>query len=164
MTTQRRGDDRAALITTNSLARSLWGRNTDGIEFEMSRLLRILVLLAAALTMTMSPVLAKDIGIYQTTDRRMDFKLTSCGSDGKDLCVRLLAARGGAKTWQTKPYIGKLVIKRAKPAGDNVWRGIMKFSKYELSGTMTLNPGVSFNVSGCAYLVICDEISLIPAK
>lgn len=130
----------------------------------MSRLLKILVPLAAALAMTMSPVLAKDIGIYQTTDRKMDFELTSCGTGGKDLCVRLLAARGGAKTWQTKRYIGKLVISKAKPAGDNAWRGIMKFGKYDLNGTMTLNPGKSFNVSGCVYLVVCEEINLIPAK
>ena len=128
----------------------------------MSRLLRTALALGAALTMTMSPVFAKELGIYQTTDRKMDFQLTTCG--GEDLCVRLTAARGTANTRQTRPYIGKLVINKAKPAGENVWRGTMRFDKYDLSGSMKLRPGKSFVVSGCVYLILCQDINLIPAR
>jgi hypothetical protein len=130
----------------------------------MSRLLKTVVALGAGLMMTVSPVLAKDLGVYQTYDRKMDFGLTTCGSGSKDLCVKLLAARGSAKTKQTKPYIGKLVITNAKAAGDNSWKGTMHFGQYDLNGSMTLRPGKSFVVSGCAYLVICQDINLIPAR
>ena len=89
--------------------------------------------------------------------------MTTCGS-GKDLCVKLLAARGSALTKQTRPYVGKLVVNKAKPAGKNSWNGTMHFGKYDLSGSMKLRPGKSFVVSGCVYLVICDDITLIPAR
>jgi hypothetical protein len=130
----------------------------------MTGLLRTTIALGAALLMGMSPVLAKDLGVYQTSDRKMDFKLTTCGTDSKDLCVRLLDARGGANTWQTRPYIGKLVVNKAKPAGENSWKGTMRFGQYDLNGSMKLRPGKSFVVSGCVYFVICEDINLIPAR
>lgn len=129
----------------------------------MSRMMRNAVALGAALMMTASPVLAKELGVYQTTDRKMDFGLSTCG-DGSELCVKLLAARGSAATTQTKPFIGKLVVSNAKAAGQNKWRGTMRFSDYELDGSMRLRPGKSFVISGCAYIVICQDITLIPAK
>jgi len=128
-------------------------------------MLKTIVALGAALLLTMSPALAKEnLGVYQTSDRKMDFKLTTCGDSGTDLCVKLLAARGGAASKQIKPYIGKLVVKNAKAAGNNVWKGVMHFGKYDLDGSMTLKPGQSFYISGCVFLVVCEDITLIPAK
>src|SRR5688572_16115776 len=92
--------------------------------FEMTMMSRIAVALGTALMMTMSPALAatQDLGVYQTTDRKMDFHLTTCGKDDKALCVKLEKARGSSATAQVKPYIGKLVVKQARPAGKNVWQ------------------------------------------
>lgn len=99
------------------------------------------------------------LGVFQTGDRKMDFELSKCG-DGEELCVRLLVARGSAKTKQTRPYIGRLVVKEARPSGSNAWKGRLKFGKYDLNGSMKLRPGKDFVVSGCLYLVVCDEITL----
>lgn len=129
----------------------------------MTRLLRTAIALGAALLMGASPVLAKDLGIYQTSDRKMDFGLKTCGS-GDDLCVTLLAARGSAATKQTKPYIGKLVVNKAKASGPNNWRGVMRFGQYDLNGQMRLRPGKNFVISGCVYIVMCQDITLIPAR
>jgi hypothetical protein len=63
-----------------------------------------------------------------------------------------------------KPYIGKLVVNKAKAAGENTWRGVMRFGQYDLDGKMRLRPGKSFVISGCVYLVVCEDIKLIPAK
>ena len=125
-------------------------------------LFKTVVALGAAVMLSASPVLAKDLGVYQTSDRKMDFKLTTCG--GENLCVRLLKARGSAATKQVKPYIGKLVVNKAKAAGENNWRGTMRFGQYDLDGKMRLRPGKSFVISGCVYLVVCEDIKLIPAK
>ena len=131
----------------------------------MRGLLRTAAALAGALLMGLSPALAaQNLGIYQTTDRKMDFELVTCGSSDKDLCVTLLAARGSAATKQVKPYIGKLVVNKAKAAGENTWRGTMRFGQYDLDGKMRLRPGKSFVISGCVYLVVCEDIKLIPAK
>ena len=129
----------------------------------MRGLLRTAVALSTALLMGLSPAMAKELGVYQTTDRKMDFQLTTCGS-GEDLCVRLTAARGTAATRQVKPFIGKLVVNKATPAGVNKWRGKMRYGDFELTGDMRLRPGKNFVISGCVYLVICDDFTLIPAK
>jgi hypothetical protein len=126
-------------------------------------MLKQIVAIAAALMMTITPGLATELGLYQTSDRKMDFQLFTCGS-GQDLCVKLLAARGSAATRQVKPYIGKLVVSNAKPAGKNVWKGVMRYGKYDLNGAMTLRPGKSFTLQGCVYFVICDDITLVPAR
>ena len=129
----------------------------------MRGLLRTAVALSTALLMGLSPAMAKELGVYQTTDRKMDFQLTTCGN-GEDLCVRLTAARGTAATRQVKPFIGKLVVNKATPAGANKWRGKMRYGDFELTGDMRLRPGKNFVISGCVYLVICDDFTLIPAK
>lgn len=128
----------------------------------MSGFVRMAVAFGAALMMSMSPVLATDLGTFQTSDRKMDFAVATC--DGDNLCVTLLAARGSAATKHIKPWIGKLIVKNAKPAGNNVWRGKVRFGQHELVGALTLRPGKSFKMEGCAYFVICDDITLIPAR
>jgi uncharacterized protein (DUF2147 family) len=130
----------------------------------MNGMLRTVVVLGTALTMMSGVASAETLGVYQTTDRKMDFELATCGSSDKDLCVTLLAARGSAATKQVKPYVGKLVVNKAKAAGENNWKGSMRFGQYTLDGRMTLKPGKSFKVSGCAYIVICEDINLVAAK
>ncbi|RYE08496.1 MAG: hypothetical protein EOP22_13190 [Hyphomicrobiales bacterium] len=127
--------------------------------------LRTIVALGTAAMMSMSPVLAAEsLGIYQTSDRKMDYELNLCGDNGKNLCVTLLAARGSAATGQVKPYIGKHVVSNAKPSGNNKWKGKMRVGQYELNGSLTLTPGKKFVMSGCVYVVICDDFTLIPAE
>lgn len=119
--------------------------------------------LGAALMISMSPAGAKELGVFQTTDRKMDFELSTCGS-GTDLCVKLLAARGSAATYQVRPYIGKLVVNKAKSTGENSWRGTFQQGDIKASGRMKLSPGKSFVISGCAYIVLCEDFTLIPAR
>ena len=131
----------------------------------MTGMLRKTLALGAALMMSMSPVVAAEsLGIYQTTDRKMDYQLDLCGDTSKNLCVTLLAARGTAATGNVKPYIGKQVVSNAKPSGNNKWKGKMRIGQYELNGSLTLSPGKKFVMSGCVYVVVCEDFTLIPAK
>jgi uncharacterized protein (DUF2147 family) len=131
----------------------------------MIGMLRKTLAIGTALVLSMSPVLAAEsLGIYQTTDRRMDYQLDLCGDSGKNLCVTLLAARGSAATGNVRPYIGKRVVNGAKPSGANKWKGKMRVGQYELNGSLTLSPGKKFVMSGCVYVVVCDDFTLIPAK
>ena len=60
----------------------------------MKTLLRMAAGLGAVAMMSLSPVLAAEsLGVYQTTDRKMDYALALCGKGEKELCVTLLAAR-----------------------------------------------------------------------
>ena len=133
----------------------------------MSTLLRTVTSLTIATFAGLAPVAAfadTPLGVYQTTDRKMDFSLALCGSDGKQLCVILAAARGSADVPQTHPFIGKYVVDHAKPAGKNTWKGSMTVQGQTMGGTLSLNPGVNFVMHGCAYVVICSDFTLIPAQ
>ena len=132
----------------------------------MRTVLKTISALSAATLIGLSPVaaLADPLGVYQTTDRNMDFGLDTCGADNKHLCVTLLAARGTAVTHLTAPYIGKLVVDTATPAGKNVWKGSMSAQGYTGSGTLRLNPGTNFVMHGCTFVVICSDFTLIPAS
>lgn len=130
----------------------------------MNGLLRKSLALAAALMMSMSPVLAAgtSLGVYQTEDRKMDWGLDLCG-DGTQLCITLLEARGTSATPAIKPWIGKLIVSGAKAAGKNKWKGKIRLGEHTLNGSLTLWPGEKLVMAGCAYVIICDEATLIPA-
>lgn len=130
----------------------------------MSSFWRRAVAVAFATALSAGPAAAAPLGVYQTTDRKMDYRLETCGKDDKALCVTLLAARGSSATEGVKPFIGKLIVNQAPPAGTNKWRGKMRVGQHELSGSLTLTPGQKFVMSGCAYIVICDDFTLIPAQ
>lgn len=130
----------------------------------MSGLLKIILALSVALTMSMSPVLAKNLGVFQNDDRNMDFQFSTCGEGNKELCAKLVAVRGHAKTSKTTPYVGKYVMKNAKPTGENTWQGTIVFREYELGGRIRLDPGKSVVLTGCVYIVVCDDLTLLPKK
>lgn len=133
----------------------------------MSKLLRTIAGAGAVALMALSPVAGfadESLGTYQTTDRKMDYDLRLCGDSGKQLCVKLAAARGSAVTKRTKPFIGKDIVSKAKPGGTNVWTGEVTMQGYTVNGTLTLNPGKNFVMHGCMYVVACTDFTLIPAK
>jgi uncharacterized protein (DUF2147 family) len=133
----------------------------------MSKLLRIIAGVGAVALMSLSPVAAfadSALGTYQTTDRKMDYELRMCGSGDKQLCVKLADARGSALTTQTKRFVGKDIVKNAKPAGRNVWKGSVSIAGKTMDGTLTLNPGKNFIMHGCMYVVACSDFTLIPAQ
>lgn len=132
----------------------------------MSKMLRTFLSLGVVAMTSLVPAAAfadQALGTYQTTDRKMDYELRLCGN-GKQLCVKLAAARGSAVTPQTQPWIGKDVVKAANPAGKNKWKGAMQVAQYKLDGTLSLNPGTNFVMSGCMYVVVCQDFTLIPAQ
>ena len=106
----------------------------------------------------------KSLGVWQTRDRKMDYELTLCGDGGTALCVMLTGARGSADTSKVHPYIGRYIAEKVPAAGKNKWEVSIDLSGASLNGTLTLNPGKTFVMAGCAYVVICSDFTLIPAK
>ena len=133
----------------------------------MRTILRTILSAGIVALTSLAPVAAfadQPLGVYQTTDRKMDFSLALCGNSGKELCVTLSAARGDALTPNTKAFLNKYVVDHAKPVGKNTWKGSMTVQQYKLDGVLTLNPGTNFVMKGCAYVVVCQDFTLIPAK
>ena len=133
----------------------------------MSKTLRTLLSAGLVAVTSLSPMAAfadTSLGVYQTTDRKMDYNLTLCGSGGKDLCVKLTAIRGSADIPRTRAFLNKNIISNATPAGKNTWKGKITMEGYTADGTLKLNPGTNFVMHGCAYVVVCQDFTLIPAK
>lgn len=133
----------------------------------MQTMLRTIGGVAAGLFMALTPVVAfadTTIGVYQTTDRKMDYELRTCGSAENNLCVKLTRAVGSALTSQTKKFLGKDIVSQATPAGKNTWKGSVQISGYTMDGTLKLSPGKKFVMSGCVYVFACSDFTLIPAK
>ena len=133
----------------------------------MSKMLRTVSSLGIAAAISLSPAVAfadQPLGVYQTTDRKMDYTLSLCGKDEKQLCVVLTGIRGTADIPRTRAFLNKYVVDHGKPAGKNKWKGSISVSGYTANGTLTLHPGVNFVMHGCVYVVACQDFTLIPAQ
>ncbi len=133
----------------------------------MKTMLRTIGGVAAGLFMALSPVAAfadTVLGVYQTTDRKMDYELRMCGNGEQNLCVKLTRAVGSALTPQTRKFLNKDIVSQATPTGKNSWKGSITIQGYTMDGTLKLSPGKKFVMSGCVYVVACSDFTLIPAK
>jgi uncharacterized protein (DUF2147 family) len=101
-------------------------------------------------------------GLWQTTDRNMDYRAEMCGKDANQLCVTLTAARACGLTMKTQQYLGKLIVDHAAPNGRNRWRGTAYYNDWTITGDIVLVPGKSLTFSGCVLLVVCGDFMLIP--
>lgn len=131
----------------------------------MTRMWRRAAAIAIGMLLSASPALAAtSLGIYQTPDRKMDFELIACGPNDANMCVKVLDARDSARKPRVLEVLGTYMVQNARPAGKNKWRGSIKFQGYTMVGTMTLTPGEKVVMAGCAYILFCDEITLIPEE
>lgn len=131
----------------------------------MNRVLKSMIALMSATLIYAGPAYAETpIGVFQTTDRKMDYLAELCGRDETQLCVTLTDVRGSAATPRTERLVGRYVVDHAQPSGANKWRGTITVGGYTVNGTVTLQPGRSLVLSGCAYVVVCQDFRLIPAQ
>ncbi|WP_423067258.1 hypothetical protein [Devosia sp. CN2-171] len=101
-------------------------------------------------------------GNWGPGDKSTTYHFTMCGDSGKNVCVDLIALRDHMDTPKNRPYLNTRLVERAKPSGDNVWKG--KMSVFGVTGDATitmLNPEL-LSVNLCAYIVMCKEYKLRP--
>lgn len=129
--------------------------------------LRSIMAAGAALMIGLTPMAAyadRSLGVYQTTDRKMDYDVTMCGNNGTQLCIKLAAIRGSADIPRTRKWLGKLVVDHAKPAGNKTWKGTIQISGYTVTGTVKLRNS-SIILHGCTLAgMLCDDFKLVKAK
>ena len=103
-----------------------------------------LVALPAAAQTTKSPV-----GAWQSTDGQARVSVTMCG-DGSQLCAKLTALAGEARTPENLQLLNRYVVDRAQPAEeDNSWQGILHFNGTTATGNIVLQGADTISVSGC---------------
>lgn len=128
----------------------------------MTKGLRKAAAIGLAAMMSAGPAMADvSLGIYQTEKRDVDFEVFLCGPDETQMCVLALAVRGSERTKQrVGPMIGTMIVKNAKPAGKNKWRGSLTYMGHTMQGNMQLWPGEKVRLDGCAYVFFCEDLTL----
>lgn len=135
----------------------------------MRTTLRAIVAAGAALMIGLMPMAAyadKSLGIYQTTDRKMDYAASICGNNDSQMCIKLVAVRGSADIPRTRKWLNKYVVDHAKPDGGSgkKWKGTMNISGYTVTGTIQLRNS-SIVLRGCTLAgMLCEDFRLVKAK
>ena len=128
----------------------------------MTKIVRWAAALAMGLALA-APAVAQDApvtGKWQTKDRDADYQIEMCGPDNTQLCVRLVALHGRGDKAKNRAYLGKLLVDRARPVSQVRWRGKIDLMGQTADATFTLRSANTLEISGCAYVVICDSFNL----
>ena len=105
--------------------------------------MRKLTRLAAAFIVTslaVVPAFAADrspAGVWQSSDGQASVKVTMCG-DGTQLCAKLTALAGDARTAKNLQLLNTYVVERAALADKNVWQGTVHLNGQTADGHITL--------------------------
>ena len=135
------------------------------LESHMGKLFKAGLALLVAASM-MGPAVAQELtveGVWQP-DKSSDYEIRLCGKDDKQLCLKVLAIRDHMDKPQNRPYLGKDIIDKAKPAGKNRWRGNLNLFGQSADTTIILVSANVIELKGCLYFVACKSIKLTRAE
>ena len=127
----------------------------------MNRFGRFTTAALVALSMA-TPAMAQDnpvVGVWQP-DKDSDYTATMCGAKQDRFCLTVSELRGGMRKPENLKYLGKDLIKQARPSGKNSWKGKIDFFGITGDTTVTLKNAVTLHLKACAYVVVCREITL----
>ena len=93
-------------------------------------------------------------------DQNSHYEFSFCGRDEARLCGRLVALAGNMDKPRNQQYLDKVILKEAKPNGQNRWRGPMSLFGVDGNATVTMRGSNDLRVRLCAYVVICEEYAM----
>ena len=95
------------------------------------------------------------VGTWQTAKGDARYQVAMC-EDGKSLCAKLTWLRSDKRTPKNLKYLNKWVVK-ARPAGDNTWKGTVNIHGDNASGKLTMVNASTMKVEGCKA-VFCKSL------
>jgi uncharacterized protein (DUF2147 family) len=98
-------------------------------------------------------------GTWQSADGTTRFEITLCG-DGTEVCAKLVYLSGEAATAENMQYLNQYVLKGAKRALENKWRGEAEYLGEVVKGTMTMVSGDVMTINGCKG-ALCQKFELV---
>lgn len=128
----------------------------------MKTILKTLVALTFGATLAGAAV-AQDLpiaGVWQMKDGYSDYLVETCGKENTDLCVKPVALRGKADNERNRAHLNSYIVKGAKQIGANRWKGKLELWGQTADGTLVLRDSNYLTISGCFYLVVCNEFEL----
>ena len=115
-------------------------------------------LFTAALSIVPALAAQSPAGTWQTVSGESRFEVTLCG-DGTEVCARLVWLRDDARTAENLSYLNSYVLKGAKRALENKWRGSAEYMGEVVKGTLTLVDGDTITINGCKG-ALCQKFEL----
>lgn len=128
----------------------------------MNSILKSLVALVMGAALV-GPSVAEDLpiaGVWQMKDGYSDYLVETCGADSTSLCVKPVALRGKADNERNRAHLNSYIVKGAKQIGANRWKGKLELWGQTADGTLVLRDANYLTISGCFYLVVCNEFEL----
>ncbi|MBK8086229.1 MAG: DUF2147 domain-containing protein [Devosia sp.] len=86
-----------------------------------------------------------------------------CGADGKAFCLTVTRLSGGMDTPKNRLYLGANIIDKAKPSGNQRWKGKLNLFGQTADTTISLKNENTLLLHGCVYVVICKDMELARA-
>jgi uncharacterized protein (DUF2147 family) len=114
--------------------------------------------LTAALSIAPAFAAQSPAGTWQTVSGESRFEVTLCG-DGTEVCAKLVWLRADAKTPENLGYLDSYVLKGAKRALENKWRGSAEYMGEVVKGTLTLVDSNTITINGCKG-ALCQKFEL----
>jgi uncharacterized protein (DUF2147 family) len=118
-----------------------------------------------AIALTAAPAIARSttvplspVGEWQLSTGESRFKVELCG-DGTQLCAQLTWLRDDARNADTLPLLHTYVLKNARMALTNKWRGEGNYMGEPVQGTITLVDARTMKLSGCKG-ALCKALTL----
>jgi uncharacterized protein (DUF2147 family) len=94
-------------------------------------------------------------------EKNSDYSVTRCGPNDASLCFELVALRRNMDNKRNRPYLNTLIIDRAKPNGENRWKGKMSLGGQTGDATIVLRGNNDLRVKVCAMIVVCEEYAMV---
>lgn len=126
----------------------------------MSKSLKFIAAAILTTALAIAPAFAAQspAGTWQTVSGKSRFEVTLCG-DGTEVCARLVWLRDDARTAENLSYLNSYVLKGAKRALENKWRGSAEYMGEVVKGTLTLVDGNTITINGCKG-ALCQKFEL----
>lgn len=115
---------------------------------------------SATVAASLTPAMAAQspAGTWQTVTGESRFEVTLCG-DGTQVCAKLVWLREDARTAENLPYLNNYVLKGARRALENKWRGEAEYKGEVVKGTLTLVDRNTITINGCKG-ALCQKFEL----
>lgn len=123
--------------------------------FKLSRL----VLASALALVSIAPAMASPVGVWEIESRDSRYDVTLCG-DGTQLCAELVWLGRGADNPTNMPYLNTLLIDRATPTKQGVWKGKLQLFGQTADGTISLVGPDQITLRGCVALILCKSYQM----
>lgn len=126
----------------------------------MSKPLKLFTATVLTAALSIAPAFAAQspAGTWQTLTGESRFEVTLCG-DGTEVCAKLVWLRNDARTSENLAYLNSYVLKGAKRALENKWRGSAEYMGEVVKGTLTLIDGDTITINGCKG-ALCQKFEL----